>query len=204
MAYTHRETQDDLTVQSGTPRKLPQVLPVLPVRDTVYFPNMLFPLFLGREKSIRALDYALEKHRYLLLVAQKDISVEDPGPQDIYEVGIVAEVMQVLRVPDGTVRITLEGIRRAGIVKFVHTAPFFKARVKLLRSEPAQGAQAEALMRSITSIFDQIIQNQGGYNGRPIPPELLMNVAGIDDPEKLVDIIMPHLPTQDGNKAGSA
>ena len=199
MAYTDRETQDDFPVsamRSGMSRKLPQILPVLPVRDTVYFPNMLFPLFLGREKSIRALDYALEKHRYLLLVAQRDISVEEPGPQDMYEVGIIAEVMQVLRVPDGTVRITLEGVRRARIVKLIHAAPFFKARVKLLQSEPAEGAQAEALMRSITSIFDQIVQNQGGCNGRPIPPELLMNVAGVDDPEKLVDIIMPHLPVR--------
>ena len=199
MAYTDRETQDDFPVsamRSGMSRKLPQILSVLPVRDTVYFPNMLFPLFLGREKSIRALDYALEKHRYILLVAQKDIGVEEPAPQDIYEVGIIAEVMQVLRVPDGTVRITLEGVRRAGIVKFIHAAPFFKARVKLLQSEPAEGAQAEALMRSITSIFDQIVQKQGGCNGRSIPPELLMNVAGIDDPEKLVDIIMPHLPVR--------
>ena len=123
MAYTDRETQDDFPVsamRSGMSRKLPQILPVLPVRDTVYFPNMLFPLFLGREKSIRALDYALEKHRYLLLVAQRDISVEEPGPQDMYEVGIIAEVMQVLRVPDGTVRITLEGVRRARIVKLIH------------------------------------------------------------------------------------
>lgn len=199
MAYTDQETQDDFPVsamRSGMSRKLPQILPVLPVRDTVYFPNMLFPLFLGREKSIRALDYALEKHRYLLLVAQRDIGVEEPTPQDIYEVGIIAEVMQVLRVPDGTVRITLEGVRRAGIVKLIHAAPFFKARVKLLQSEPAEGAQAEALMRSITSIFDQIVQNQGGCNGRPIPPELLMNVAGVDDPEKLVDTIMPHLPVR--------
>jgi len=203
MAYIDRDSRDDFPVsaiESGMPRKLPQVLPVLPVRDTVYFPNMLFPLFLGREKSIRALDYALEKQRYILLVAQKEVAVEDPTPADIYEVGIVAEVMQVLRVPDGTVRITLEGLQRARVTKYIHTDPFFKARIRLYRSEPAQGAQAEALMRSITSVFDQIVQNQGGYNGRPIPPELLMNVPSIDDPEKLVDTIMPHLPLKTETK----
>lgn len=203
MAYRDRDTRDDFPVsaiESGMPRKLPQTLPVLPVRDTVYFPNMLFPLFLGREKSIRALDCALESHRYILLIAQKDVSVEEPSPEDIFEVGIVAEVMQVLRVPDGTVRITLEGIQRARVTKYIHTDPFFKARVKVYRSEPAEGAGAEALMRSISFVFEQIVQNQGGYNGRPIPPELLMNVESIDDPEKLVDTIMPHLPLKTETK----
>lgn len=197
MAYLDRETQAEIAAidnGSGLPRKLPQVLPVLPVRDTVYFPSMLFPLFLGRDKSIRALDYAMEKHRYVLLVAQKDVTVDDPTPDDIFHVGIIAEVMQILRVPDGTVRITLEGIRRARITKFLHVDPFYKVRVKLERSVAISGAQSEALMRSITSTFDQIVQNQGGYNGRPIPPELLMNVNNVDDPEKLVDTIMPHLP----------
>ncbi len=197
MSYHDRETQDDIPIpeiESGVPRRLPGVIPVLPVRDTVYYPNMLFPLFLGREKSIRALDAALENHRYLLLVAQRDVSVEEPTSDDIYEVGIVAEVMQVLRVPDGTVRVTLEGIRRARITKYLSTDPFFKARIKLYDSKHAAGNKAEALMRSVTSVFDQIVQNQGGYNGRPIPPELLMSVASQDDPEKLVDTIMPHLP----------
>ncbi|MCL5105643.1 MAG: endopeptidase La [Armatimonadetes bacterium] len=195
--YMDQEIQDEFPLShagSGLPRKLPRTLPVLPVRDTVYFPHMLFPLFLGREKSIRALDYALEKHRYLLLVAQKEVSVEDPTPDDIYTVGTVAEVMQVLRVPDGTVRVTLEGIDRAKITKYLHTDPFFKANIKVISSPPIEGPKAEALMRSVTSLFDQIVQNQGGYNGRPIPPELLMSVASIDDPGKLVNTIIPYLP----------
>ena len=164
MSYMDQEAQDDIPLSSagaGLPRKLPRVLPVLPVRDTVYFPNMLFPLFLGREKSIRALDYALEKHRYLLLVAQKEVSVEDPGTDDIYTVGTIAEVMQVLRVPDGTVRVTLEGVDRAKITKFLHTEPFFKANIKVISSRRVADAKAEALMRSVTSFFDQIVQNQG-------------------------------------------
>ncbi|MCE5198953.1 MAG: endopeptidase La [Armatimonadota bacterium] len=197
MPYLDEETRDDIPAMPDgleAPKKLPRVLPVLPVRDTVYFPHMLFPLFLGREKSIRALDNALEKHRYVLLVAQKDVAVEDPTPDDIYWVGVIAEVMQVLRVPDGTVRVTLEGVARAKVTKFMHTDPFFKARIKVLESVSATGPNVEALMRSVVSSFDQIVQNQGGYSGRPIPPELLMNVVSIDDPGKLVDTIIPHLP----------
>ncbi|MCE5323649.1 endopeptidase La [bacterium] len=197
MAYLDHDSQEEIShALDGLqlPRKLPRILPVLPVRDSVYFPHMLFPLFLGREKSIRALDYALEKNRYLLLVAQKEVSTEDPTPDDVYWVGTVVEVMQVLRVPDGTVRATLEGIDRAQITKFVHTDPFFKARVRILSSPEVTGANVEALMRSVVTVFDQIVQNQGGYNGHPIPPELMMNVVGIEEPGKLVDTIIPHLP----------
>ena len=178
------------------PRKIPGTLPVLPVRDTVYFPYMLFPLFLGREKSIRALDFALEKHRYILLIAQKDVAVEDPSPDDIYSVGVIAEIMQVLRVPDGTVRVTLEGVERAKVSKFVQTDPFFKVRAKVLRSSDVDGTKVEALMRSVVSQFDQVVQNQTAHNGRPIPPELLMNVLSIEDPGKLSDTIISHLPVK--------
>ena len=167
---------------------------MLPVRDTVYFPSMLFPLFLGREKSIKALDFALQKNKYVLLVAQKDVSVEDPTTDDIYSVGTVAQVMQVLRVPDGTVRITLEGVQRARISEYTQTEPFFKARTRILTSQSKMNAKIEALMRSIVSLFDSIVQNQIGQNGRAIPPELLMTVVGIDDPGKLTDTIVPHLP----------
>ena len=178
----------------GKPRRLPRVLSVVPVRDTVYFPHMLFPLFLGREKSIRALDYALEKHRYVLLVAQKEVAIDDPTPDDIYTVGTIAEVMQILRVPDGTVRVTLEGVERAKIIQFTQMDPFFKVRTSLLRSPRAASSRVEALMRSVVSLFDQVVQNQGSQTGRPIPPELLMNVVSIDDPGELADTIAPHLP----------
>ena len=173
---------------------------MLPVRDTVYFPHMLFPLFLGREKSIHALDFALENHRYVLLVAQKEVSTEDPTPDDIYSVGTVAEVMQVLRVPDGTVRVTLEAIERAKISQFTQSDPFYKVRIKRLPDKLRKGLKVEALMRNVTTLFDQLIQNQGGQNGRPIPPELLMNVVGIDEPGKLADTIIPHLPLRTETK----
>ncbi len=196
MSYSSKPMEDGLPILSdaSAPRKIPGVLPVLPVRDTVYFPHMLFPLFLGREKSIRALDSALDKHRYVLLLAQKEVQIEDPGPDDIYRFGTVAEVMQVLRVPDGTVRITLEGIERARVTQFVHMEPFFKARVKLERAKPVDSPQVEALARSVVTQFEQVVQNQVAQNTRPIPPELLMNVSCISDPDKLADSIIPHLP----------
>ena len=202
MPYAGQITHDDLPIRrgNGESRKLPRFLPVLPVRDTVYFPHMLFPLFLGREKSIRALDHALDKHRYVLLIAQKDVSVEDPGPDDIYTVGTVAEVMQILRVPDGTVRVTLEGIERARVTEFIQTDPFFRARIKILVSRERKGVRIEALMRSVTSLLENIIQNQVAHIGLPIPPELLMHVGSIEDPGKLADIIVPHLPLRTEGK----
>ena len=195
-------TQEDLPLrgEGGRPRKLPRVLSVLPVRDTVYFPYMLFPLFLGRDKSIRALDHALERHRYVLLVAQREVSVDDPAPEDIYTVGTIAEVMQVLRVPDGTVRVTLEGLQRARIIQITQTDPFFKARIKQLRGDNTMTPRVEALMRGVVSLFDQVVQNQGAQTGRVIPPELLMNVFSIEDPDVLADTIVPHLPLRTEDK----
>lgn len=197
MAYIKEKSQDDILAQlgdRGLPRKFPRTLPVLPVRDNIYFPHMLFPLFLGREKSIKALDHALDKHRYIFLTAQKEVSIEDPTPDDIYQVGIIVEVMQVLRVPDGTVRVTLEGLERAKITQYVHTDPFFKVRIKPLPCEEVLGTKVEALMRNVLSLFEQVVQNQVVNSGRPIPPELLLTVSTIEEPGKLVDTIVPHLP----------
>jgi len=177
------------------PRRVPRVLPVLPIRDAVYFPHQIFPLFLGREKSIRALDSAMDSTRMVLLGAQKSIETEDPGIDDVYKVGVVAEVMQVLRVPDGTVRVTLEAFHRAKVTEFVETEPFFQAEVDVLTEKDNSDVATEAMMRSVIELFEQVVQSQSsGGSSRPIPPELLMNVVGIDDPGKVADTIIPHLP----------
>ncbi|MFQ3548758.1 MAG: endopeptidase La [Armatimonadota bacterium] len=197
MTNSIKKNYDDLNLSkevNEAPVRLPRTLSVLPVRDTVYFPHMLFPLFVGREKSVKALDYSIEKHRYICLVAQKEVSIEDPEPEDLYDIGIIAEVMQVLRVPDGTVRVTLEGIQRVKISDYISTEPFFKAKIKLLKSSTAKTARVEALMRSVVTLFDRLVQSQGGQSARPIPPELIMNVLSIDDPSKLSDTIIPNLP----------
>lgn len=170
-------------------RKIPRVVPVLPVRDQVYFPHMLFPLFVGREKSIRALDTAVRQHRFIVLVAQRDITTEDPEPEDIFEIGLLAEVMQILRVPDGTMRVMLEGVDRVRMTSFTQTEPYLRARIKVLPTSEDKTLEIEALMRSIVAKFEQVVQNV-----RTIPPEALLNVGGIDEPGRLADTITPYLP----------
>ena len=175
--------------EKPVPRKIPRVLPVLPVRDQVYFPRMLFPLFVGREKSIRALETAIARNRYIILVAQKEITTEDPEPEDIYDVGLLTEVMQILRVPDGTMRVMLEGVERVRMLSYVQTEPYLRARIKVLPTIEEKTLEIEALMRSITTQFEQIVQN-----ARTIPPEALLNVVNIDEPGRLADTITPYLP----------
>ena len=191
MARRQRLTQQ--VPEEGTgreaARRLPRTLPLLPVRDNVYFPHMLFPLFVGREKSVRALEEATAARRYILLVAQRDMTVEDPDPEDLFRVGVVAEALQILKVPDGTVRVMLEGLERVQILRFLQEEPFFRVQVRPLRSRQVRSLEVEALMRSITSQFEQLVNN-----GRNVPPEVLINVINIDDPGKLADTITPYLP----------
>lgn len=191
MPRAKKSSQENIpeTPAASTSRRFPRSLPLLPVRDNVYFPHMLFPLFVGREKSVRALDEAMSRQRYILLVAQRDMTVEDPEPSDVYQVGVLAEVIQILKVPDGTVRVMLEGIERVRITDFTQEEPFFKVRVRTLPTESGRSIEVEALMRSVTSQFEQIVNN-----GRSVPPEVLINVINIDDPGKLADTITPYLP----------
>ena len=172
-------------------RKYPRVLPLVPLREAVYFPQQLFPLFVGREKSIRALDHAMSRNKVILLAAQREVTTEDPDTDGIYEVGILAEIMQVLKVPDGTVRVMLEGIERVKISAYTQTEPYFRARFKILRADDELGVEIEALMRSIVTQFEQVVQN-----GRAIPPEVMVNVVNIDEPGKLADTIAPLLPVR--------
>ena len=172
-------------------RKLPRVLPLVPLREAVYFPQQLFPLFVGRDKSIRALDQAMSKHKFILLAAQREVIAEDPDPEGIFEIGLLAEIMQVLKVPDGTVRVMLEGVERVEIKQYTSTEPFFKARFKILTAPDERGIEIEALMRSVVAQFEQVVQN-----GRTIPPEVMVNVVNMDDPGKLADTIAPLLPVR--------
>ncbi len=168
---------------------LPEEIPLLPIRDAVYFPHMVFPLFVGREKSVRALDEAMARQRFILLVAQKQVTTDDPEPEDIYSVGLVAEVMQIMKVPDGTVRVVLEGVERVRIVGYTQTDPYFLAKVETLPSIEEATIEVEALMRSVVSQFEQIVNI-----GRSIPPEALVNIINISEPGRLADSITPYLP----------
>jgi ATP-dependent Lon protease len=167
---------------------IPEILPLLPIREPVYFPHNIFPLFVGRDKSIRALEEARSQDRYIFLVAQRQMAIDDPGPEDIYEVGTVAEVMQVLNLPDGTVRVMLEGQARARISEYLQSDPFFRVRVEVMSEVEERTPEVEALMRSVITQFQQVVEL-----GKEIPPEALVQVMNIDEPGRLADTVIPYL-----------
>lgn len=162
--------------------------PVLPLRDIVVFPHMIVPLFVGREKSVNALEDVMENDKQILLVTQKNASDDDPGPEDIYEMGTVASVLQLLKLPDGTVKVLVEGARRARIVGFSEREAFFEAFGEELDEGEGAGEDNEALARSVVSQFEQYVKLN-----RKIPPEVLVSVNQIEEAGKLADTIASHL-----------
>src|SRR5437764_14543014 len=144
------ETIDDETM---IPEEavIPEILPLLPIREPVYLPHNIFPLFVGRDKSIRALEEARSQDRYIFLVAQRQMAIDDPVAEDIYDVGTVAEVMQVLNLPDGTVRVMLEGQARVRILEYLQSDPFFRVRVEGLEEVDERTGEIEALLRSVVA-----------------------------------------------------
>src|SRR5437588_1887705 len=167
---------------------IPEIIPLMPIREAVYFPHAIFPLFVGRDKSVRALEEARAQDRYILLVAQRQMAIDDPVAEDIYDVGTVAEVMQVLNLPDGTVRVMLEGQARVRILEYLQSDPFFRVRVEVLPEIEERDVEVEALMRSVIAQFQQVVEL-----GKEIPPEALIQVGNIDEPGRLADTIVPYL-----------
>ncbi|HHX38659.1 MAG TPA: endopeptidase La, partial [Armatimonadetes bacterium] len=172
----------------GNDPRIPELLPVIPLRDNqVVFPRNMLPLFVGREKSIRA----LEQGRQVLLIAQRDVSIEEPETTDLYTVGTVAEVMQIFRLPEGAVRIVIEGLARARVRSYVQEEPFLVAQVQLLEETREEGIELQALMRSVCRQYEEIVNLD-----RNVPPELLQGIRHIDDPGELADQITPNLPVK--------
>jgi ATP-dependent Lon protease len=163
-------------------------LPVLPLRDVVVFPHMVIPLFVGRKKSISALERAMESGKQIMLVAQKSASDDDPSTDQIHSIGTVASVLQLLKLPDGTVKVLVEGEQRAEIQQFTETDDCFMALVDMVASVPVDEREGEALMRSVLAEFDQYVKLN-----MKIPPEILTSLAGIDEPGRLADAIAAHL-----------
>src|SRR5689334_24543830 len=163
-------------------------MPLLPLRDIVVFPHMVVPLFVGREKSIRALEDSMARNKEILLAAQKKAKTNDPAPDDIYEVGTIAQVIQLLRLPDGTVKVLVEGKRRVRISRFVPHPDFFMVECEELRDLGEKSVELEALIRSLQATFEEYVK----LNKR-IPPEMLMSVQQIEDPSRLADTIVAHL-----------
>ncbi|WP_077338101.1 endopeptidase La [Pseudocolwellia agarivorans] len=169
---------------SGVPE-----IPVLALRDVVVYPQMVIPLFVGREKSIRCLDIANEKDKQIFLVAQKDAAIDDPSFNDVYQTGTVASILQMLKLPDGTVKVLVEGVKRAKISEFVETEEYFTANIDFLQTTDSDVENSEVLVRSAISQFEGYVKLN-----KKIPPEVLTSVAGIDDPEQLADTMAAHMP----------
>ncbi|MEW8051974.1 MAG: endopeptidase La [Candidatus Thiodiazotropha sp.] len=165
------------------------LVPVLPLRDVVVYPHMVIPLFVGRDKSIQALDSAMQSNKQILLAAQKSADVDDPDVGDMYAIGTLANILQLLKLPDGTVKVLVEGGERARITEFVDTDEFFTARLETLTDTiDVAGRESEVLMRSATNLFDQYVKLN-----KKVPPEVLTSLSSIDDPSRLADTIAAHM-----------
>ncbi len=164
-------------------------LPLLPLRDVVVFPHMVIPLFVGRPKSIKALEASMEGGKSIMLVAQKNAAKDEPSAEDIYSIGCVASILQMLKLPDGTVKVLVEGAQRARIHSIADEQTHFTCELTPIAPETSTGAELEALRRAIVSQFDQYVKLN-----KKIPAEILTSIAGIDDAGRLADTIAAHLP----------
>ena len=173
----------------------PQSYPVLPLRDIVVFPHMIVPLFVGREKSVRALDEVMSGDKQILLVAQKNAGDDDPSADDIHRVGTIGSVLQLLKLPDGTVKVLVEGAARARILRFEDSADYFRAEAEPIKDALAESREVEALARSLYSQFEHYLKLN-----KKIPPEVLVSLNQIDDPSKLADTVASHLTTKVSEK----
>jgi ATP-dependent Lon protease len=172
-----------------------EAIPVLALRDVVVYPQMVIPLFVGREKSIRCLDMAMEDNKQVFLVAQKDAAIDDPSADDVYSTGTVATILQMLKLPDGTVKVLVEGARRAVISSFVETEEYFTADIDYLAIDHQADDSIEILIRSAISQFEGYVKLN-----KKIPPEVLTSVSGIDDAEQLADTMAAHMPLKLADK----
>ena len=175
----------------------PVDLPLLPLRDVVVFPHMVIPLFVGRPKSIKALEAAMEAERRIMLVAQKAAAKDEPSVGDMFEVGCVSTILQMLKLPDGTVKVLVEGQQRARVNRIDEGEQHFVANVTPV--DPAEheskSSEIEALRRAVMQQFDQYVKLN-----KKIPPEILTSISSIDDPGRLADTIAAHLPLKLDNK----
>jgi ATP-dependent Lon protease len=170
-------------------------MPVLALRDVVVYPHMVIPLFVGRAKSIKCLDAAMDNEKQIFLVAQKDATLDDPAESDLYRVGTVATILQLLKLPDGTVKVLVEGGRRAKLVNFTETEDVFMANVEVVTSPDMDSREQEVFLRSAVGQFEGYIKLN-----KKIPPEVLTALSGIDDGARLADTMAAHMPLKIDDK----
>jgi ATP-dependent Lon protease len=174
-------THDDQT-------HIPDTLPLIPLRDLTLFPNLVVPLFVGRERSISALEEAMRVEHLVALVTQRRAETQDPEIDDMYSIGCVASIMQELKLPDGTAKALVEGVQRFRVAEFLEEEPFFRVRVELIEEVDEVDVETEALMRGLTKDFEKAAQL-----GKPIPQEVLMASVSIEEPGRLADFVAFHL-----------
>ena len=167
---------------------MPDRFPLIPIRDIVVLPYMIVPLWIARSKSILAVEKAMAGSKKVLLAAQKNAHIEDPTPEDIYEVGTVGEILQVVKNPDGSIKILVEGTDRARIIKYVNTKEIFEVKTEKVKELSEKTPEIEALMRTVIKLF----KKYGELNSK-IPKEFLSSINNINQPGRLVDVIASHL-----------
>jgi len=172
-----------------------RILPVLPLRDIVVFPHMVVPLFVGREKSVRALDEIMKGEKQILLATQKNSVDDDPGPDAIYSIGVLANVLQLLKLPDGTVKVLVEGKSRARLLRFTDQAEYFEAEAEPIADEAADASRSEALSRAVVEQFEGYVKLN-----KKVPPEALSSIPQITDASKLADSVAAHLSVKIADK----
>jgi len=166
-----------------------QLIPVLPLRDVVVYPHMVIPLFVGREKSILALEAAMADNKKILLLAQKNAEVDDPAQKDLYQIGTLSTILQMLKLPDGTIKVLVEGGERVQVDSILETNEYFSASTQMLeKAVLVDDREAEVLLRSVLNLFDQYVKLN-----KKVPPEILTSLSGIDDPSRLADTIAAHM-----------
>ncbi len=181
MAESQLTTQSEPAATTG--------VPLLPLRDVVVFPHMVIPLFVGRPKSIRALESAMEAGKQIMLVAQKTAAKDEPKPEDLFEMGCMSTILQMLKLPDGTVKVLVEGVQRAKALRVEDNGDYFVCDIQVIDSGAEASAESEALRRAVVTQFDQYVKLN-----KKIPPEILTSISGIDNPGRLADTIAAHLP----------
>ncbi|MBI5892066.1 MAG: LON peptidase substrate-binding domain-containing protein, partial [Deltaproteobacteria bacterium] len=171
------------------------IVPLMPLRDIVVFPYMVVPLFVGRDKSIKALEFAMANDKNILLSAQKKAKTDDPAEEDIYTIGTLATILQLLRLPDGTVKVLVEGKKRARLKEFLPSKDCFMVKAEDIVEVSEDDAETEAIIRGCLKAFETYVK----FN-KNIPPEMIMSVSSIDDPCRLADTIAAHLSIKISDK----
>ena len=161
-----------------------QTLPVLPLRDIVVFPHMIVPLFVGREKSVAALEKVMEGNKQILLLTQKTPGIDDPKPGDLYDVGTIGTILQLLKLPDGTVKVLVEGVTRARVNKYTEVDSCLEVEAQAFEDNAVTSTELESLSRAVMTQFEEYLKLN-----KKIPPEVIVSISQIDNPSKLADTI---------------